>query len=118
MSIAGVFWIQRLEGSRFWNADAMGFDWRCGRRRLASRGIDCPQPSYPVFVTDRFEVLKPRSRRCGHTCGDDVRVDADIEMRKIASWLLSHRNWRRPQSKFNGAEPFDEDHWPAALRTS
>jgi hypothetical protein len=31
-------------------------------------------------------------------------------MRKIVSWLLCGGNWRRPQSKLNGAESFDEDH--------
>ena len=39
-------------------------------------------------------------------------------MRKIVSSLLRDGDWRRPQSKLNGAQPFDEDHWPAALRTS
>ena len=36
-------------------------------------------------------------------------------MRKIVSSLLLGGNGRRPQSKLDGAESFDQDHRPAAL---
>jgi hypothetical protein len=74
----------------------MGFEWRCGWRRLGSRGIDWPWSSCPVFVTELLEVLKPCGRRRGHRCGDDVRVGGEVVMRKIVSWLLRYGNRRRP----------------------
>jgi hypothetical protein len=42
---AGAFSIQPLEGSRFWNGRAMGFEWPCRQRTLESRKIDGPQSS-------------------------------------------------------------------------
>ena len=38
-------------------------------------------------------------------------------MRKIVSRLVGDGNWWGSQSKLDVAEPFDEHHWPAALRT-
>jgi hypothetical protein len=48
MSIAGVLLIQRLEGSRFWNAD--GFGWGCGRRGLGRQENRLAAVVLPLLV--------------------------------------------------------------------
>jgi hypothetical protein len=88
----------------------MRFEWPYRQRRLGKKRADCRQASQPVFVTGLSGASQLGGRRRRHTCSGDVRVGADVVMRKIVSWLLREGNRRRPQSKFNGAEPFDEHH--------
>jgi hypothetical protein len=46
------------------------------------------QQSHAVFVTRLSRVSTPCGLQCRRTCGGGVWGQAEVEMRKIVSWLL------------------------------
>ena len=80
--------------------------------------VDYPQASRRVVAGGFCAAAEPAGRGREHTCVLGVGAAAGLVMRKIVSWLLRGGKWRRPQSKLNKAEPFDQDHRTAAVRTS
>ena len=93
----------------------MYFEWW---RKLESRRTDCRWGSQMVVVMCISGGSQADGGECGHTYGDNVGTGAEAVMSEIESWLKPGRKGRRPPSKLNGAESFDEDHGPAALGTS